>query len=77
MHVPKIHCKRYGYINRVIPSLIVGASAGLTDTIEKQLTGDKLDQAIIDICTAYNYGWEVYVYNKTMVFIVYFAFLLK
>ena len=57
--------------NRIIPNLTLGISAGLTDSIEKQLTGDKLDQAIIDICTAYNYGWEVYVYNKTMVFIVY------
>lgn len=57
--------------NRIIPNLTLGVSAGLTDSIEKQLTGDKLDQAIIDICTAYNYGWEVYVYNKTMVFIVY------
>ena len=57
--------------NRIIPNLTLGVSAGLTDSIEKQLTGDKLDQAIIDICTAYHYGWEVYVYNKTMVFIVY------
>lgn len=57
--------------NRVIPNLMLGVSAGLTDTIEKQITGDKLDQAIIDICTAYNYGWEIYVYNGMMMFIVY------
>ena len=57
--------------NRIIPGLTLGVSAGLTDTIEKQITGDKLDQAIVDICTAYNYGWEIYVYNGMMVFIVY------
>lgn len=56
---------------RVIPTLTLGVSAGLTDTIEKQVTGDHLDQAIIDICTAYNYGWEIYIHNKTLVFIVY------
>ena len=56
---------------RAIPQLILGASAGLTDSIDKQVTGDKLDQAIIDICTAYDYGWEVYIYNSNLVFIVY------
>ena len=57
--------------NRVIPTLTLGASAGLTDRIEKQVTGDYLDQAIVDICTAYNYGWEVFIYNAALVFIVY------
>lgn len=56
---------------RVIPTLTLGVSAGLTDTIEKQVTGDYLDQTIVDICTAYNYGWEIFIYNKTLVFIVY------
>jgi hypothetical protein len=57
--------------NRVIPTLTLGVSAGLTDTIEKQVTGDYLDQTIVDICTAYNYGWEVFIYNSALVFIVY------
>lgn len=56
---------------RKIPNLILGVEAGLTEVIEKQITGDYLDQAIKDICTAYNYGWEIYVYNGVMVFIVY------
>lgn len=57
--------------NRVIPQLILGAEAGLSDSIDKQVTGDKLDQAIIDICTAYNYGWEICIYNSNLVFIIY------
>lgn len=57
--------------NRVIPTLTLGASAGLTDSIEKQVTGDHLDQTIVDICTAYNYGWEVFIYNSALVLIVY------
>ena len=56
---------------RKIPSLTLGAVAGFTDTIDKQLTGDKLDEAIVEICKTYNYGWEIFVYNSTMVFIIY------
>lgn len=57
--------------NRVIPRLILGAESGLTDTIDKQVTGDKLDACITEICTAYNYGWDIYIYNSNLVFIVY------
>ena len=57
--------------NRRIPGLSLGVSAGLTDSIEKQITGAKLDEAISEICKTYAYGWEVYVYNGNMVFIVY------
>lgn len=56
---------------RVIPTLTLGASAGLRDTIDKQVTGDYLDQTIVDICTAYNYGWEIFIYNAALVLIVY------
>lgn len=56
---------------RKIPNLVLGALAGLTDTIEKQLTGDNLDTAIVEICTAYNYGWEIYGFNNNYVFIIY------
>lgn len=56
---------------RIIPDLMLGAESGLTDKIDKQVTGDKLDQAIIDICTAYNYGWDVFIYNSKLVFVVY------
>ncbi len=48
---------------RTIPALTLAAAAGLTDSINKQVTGDYLDQAITDICTAYNYGWAAYISN--------------
>lgn len=57
--------------NRIIPTLALGVSAGLTDTIDKQVTGDYLDQAIVDICTTYNYGWEIFIYNKALILVVY------
>lgn len=56
---------------RQIPNLVLGAAAGLTDSIDKQLTGDYLDQAITEICTNFKYGWEIYGYNGNFVFIVY------
>lgn len=57
--------------NRVIPNLILGAGAGLTDTIRKQITGDYLDEAITDICTTYNYGWDIYIYNNQLIASIY------
>lgn len=57
--------------NRVIPTLTLGANAGLNDTIKKQVTGNQLDQTIVDICKAYNYGWEVFIHNSALVFNIY------
>ena len=57
--------------NRIIPNLILGDEAGLTSTIEKQVTGDYLDQAIIDICSSYNYGWDIHMVNEQLIFSVY------
>lgn len=57
--------------NRIIPKLVLGATAGLTDTIEKQITGEYLDVTIEEIATAYNYGWDIFIYNSQLVFIIY------
>lgn len=57
--------------NRIIPNLVLGVSAGLTEKIDKQVTGDFLDEAIKGICVSYNYGWDVFITNNKMVLIVY------
>lgn len=57
--------------NRIIPNLFLGVSAGLTDTIEKQVTGEHLDKVITEICTTYNYGWDIFITNNTLVLVVY------
>jgi hypothetical protein len=57
--------------NRVIPNLMLGALAGLSDAIEKQVTGDSLDAVITEICLTYNYGWELYISNNKLVLRVY------
>lgn len=56
---------------RIIPNLMLGAASELTETVEKQITGTKLDVAVEELCTVYNYGWDIYIYNGNMVFIVY------
>ena len=56
---------------RKIPALVLDDAAGLKDAIEKQVTGDYLDEAIIEICTNYGYGWEIYIKNTTMLMRVY------
>ena len=56
---------------RIIPNLALGVSAGLTDTIEKQVTGEYLDKVITEICTTYNYGWDIFITNNKLVFVVY------
>lgn len=56
---------------RVIPNLMLGAGAGLTDTIEKQVTGDNLASTIVEIATAYNYGWDIFIYDGKLIFIIY------
>lgn len=57
--------------NRIIPNLVLGTASGLSDSIEKQVTGDYLDKAIIDICTTYNYGWEIYILNNQLTVCIY------
>lgn len=56
---------------RVIPNLMLDAAAGLNDSIDKQVTGDYLDQSIVDICTNYGYGWDVYIEDQKMKLRVY------
>lgn len=57
--------------NRVIPDLVLGAEAGLSARMDKQVTGKYLDESITEICATYGYGWEIFIYNAAMVFIVY------
>ena len=49
--------------NRKISNLTLGPLIGFSENIEKQLTGDFLDEAIVDICSTYGIGWDVFGYN--------------
>lgn len=56
---------------RIIPNLVLSDSLGLTDKIDKQITGDFVDEAIVEICSTYNYGWEMYISNGKIIFRIY------
>lgn len=47
--------------SRVLPGLVLGTTKGFDAAIEKQVTGEYLDIAIVDICKTFNYGWEMYI----------------
>lgn len=57
--------------NRVIPRLTFGTPALLKDTIEKQVTGEYLDEVIVDICNVYDYGWAIDIHDGNLTVEVY------
>lgn len=57
--------------NRVIPDLELDPTLEISETITKQITGDKLGNAITEICKTYNLGYEVYVRNNKFIFKLY------
>lgn len=56
---------------RAIPDLTLAAEHEYTESVRKQVTGAQLDEALTEIAQTYNYGWEVYIYNASLVFDVY------
>lgn len=56
---------------RVIPGLTLSDPVGLTDTINKQVTANPLDETIIEVCNTYGYGWDICIYDKTLLFSLY------
>lgn len=48
---------------RKIPRLSLDVLELFPERIQKQITYDKLGQAVVDVCTTYNLGWEIYI-NK-------------
>ncbi len=57
--------------NRIIPLIALGTLQEFTDSIDKQITGDYLDEAIVEICKTYQYGWKFTVINAVMYLIIY------
>lgn len=57
--------------NRKIPLLTIGTSQGFTEKIDKQITGTNLLDAIVDLCTTYQYGFKITLENGKFVFSLY------
>lgn len=56
---------------RVIPTLTLDNVIGLTDSLDMQVTGDNLGEVIVDVCKTYNYGWEIYIHDNKLRFMMY------
>lgn len=46
---------------RVIPNMQFTESKGYSDRIDTQVSNRQLDEAIIELCMTYNYGWDIYI----------------
>ncbi len=46
---------------RVIPNMQFAEPVGLSERIEKQVSNKQLDEAVIEICQTYGYGWDIYI----------------
>lgn len=56
---------------RKIPFLELGKLKGFAEKLDKQLTGDNLLDAIIELCKAYEYGFKITLENKKLKFELY------
>ena len=56
---------------RKISNFKLAPQVGLTSSLTKQLTGDYLDMAIVEICKTYECGWDIYIEGGNYVFALY------
>lgn len=56
---------------RVIPNMQFADPVGLTDPIDKQVANIPLDEAVIEICKTYNYGWDIYITDNKLTVSIY------
>lgn len=57
--------------SRKITKLQLGTTKGFTETLEKQVTGDDIASLMEEVCTAYGFGWDIYIKNGYFVFELY------
>lgn len=57
--------------NRTIPNFILGQKQGFMDTAELQLFSDNIADWLENVCTQYNYGWDIYISGGKYVFNLY------
>lgn len=57
--------------NRAIPNLTLEAKQGYTDTADIQLFSENIAEWLANICTEYNYGWDIYISGGNYIFKLY------
>lgn len=56
---------------RTIPNMQFAEAKGYSDQIEIQISNRQLDEAVIELCKTYNYGWDIYITDNKMTVEIY------
>ena len=56
---------------RTIPNMQHAEPKGYSEHIEVQVSNKQLDEAVIEICKSYGYGWDVYITNNKLTVDIY------
>lgn len=56
---------------RTIPNMQFAEPKGFTEPIEKQVSNVQLDEAVIEICKTYGYGWDIYITGNKLTVEIY------
>lgn len=56
---------------RTIPNMQFAEPKGYAEQIELQLSNKQLDEAVIELCRTYNYGWDIYITDNKLTVDIY------
>lgn len=56
---------------RTIPNMQHAAPKGYTESIDFQISNKYLDEAVINLCKTYGYGWDIYITNNKLTVDIY------
>ena len=56
---------------RIIPNMQYAEAKGYTERIEVQVSNKQLDEAVIEICKSYGYGWDIYITDNKLTVNIY------
>lgn len=56
---------------RTIPNMQHAEPKGFTERIDFQVSNVPLDEAVIELCKTYNYGWDIYITNGKLTVDIY------
>lgn len=56
---------------RVIPNMQFAEPKGYTEQIELQISNKQLDEAVIELCKTYGYGWDIYITDNKLTVEIY------
>lgn len=56
---------------RTIPNMQHAEPKGYTERLDMQVSNKQLDEAVIDICKTYGYGWDIYIKGDKLTLDIY------